>query len=63
MLFGPMTVRENLELGAYLHADRAAVAERLALVHALFPVLASARGQPAAYLSGGEQQMLASGAR
>jgi branched-chain amino acid transport system ATP-binding protein len=59
MLFGPMTVRENLELGAYLQTDRAAVQASLALVHALFPVLFERSRQPAAYLSGGEQQMLA----
>jgi len=61
MLFGSMTVRENLELGAYLQADRAAALQRLALVHAMFPVLAERSGQAAAYLSGGEQQMLALG--
>jgi len=61
MLFGPMTVRENLELGAYLQNDRAAVRERLALVHELFPVLSGRSAQPAACLSGGEQQMLALG--
>jgi branched-chain amino acid transport system ATP-binding protein len=61
MLFGSMTVRENLELGAYLQHDRAAVQQRLAHVHELFPVLGERAGQPAAYLSGGEQQMLALG--
>jgi branched-chain amino acid transport system ATP-binding protein len=61
MLFGAMTVRENLELGAYLTSDRAAVAERLARVYELFPVLGERATQAAAYLSGGEQQMLALG--
>jgi len=61
MLFGPMTVRENLELGAYLQTDRAAMQERLAFVHTLFSVLNERSVQPAAYLSGGEQQMLAIG--
>jgi len=61
LLFGPMTVRENLELGAYLTRDRATVAERLAHVYALFPVLGERSAQAAAYLSGGEQQMLALG--
>jgi branched-chain amino acid transport system ATP-binding protein len=56
-----MTVRENLELGAYLQTDRATMQERLAFVHALFPVLNERSVQPAAYLSGGEQQMLALG--
>ena len=61
MLFGPMTVRENLELGAYLLADRAELQKRLDRVQALFPVLRERAGQAAAYLSGGEQQMLAIG--
>src|SRR3982751_104363 len=61
MLFGSMSVRENLELGAYLEHDRARVEARLAEVHALFPVLRERSAQPAAYLSGGEQQMLALG--
>lgn len=63
MLFGPMTVRENLELGAYGagRERRSAVAEALERVHAHFPVLAERSGQPAETLSGGEQQMLAVG--
>lgn len=61
MLFGSMTVRENLELGAYLQADRARIKARLQQVEALFPVLRERSGQAAAYLSGGEQQMLALG--
>ncbi len=62
MLFGPMTVRENLELGAYLQTDRAR--GRAAPAHRCtrcFPCCASAARKPAAYLSGGEQQMLALG--
>ena len=61
MLFGAMTVRENLELGAYLIGDRATFSERLANVYELFPILAERSSQAAAYLSGGEQQMLALG--
>jgi branched-chain amino acid transport system ATP-binding protein len=61
MLFGEMTVRENLELGAYLIRDRHAVEQRLEHVHGLFPILAERSSQAAAYLSGGEQQMLAIG--
>jgi branched-chain amino acid transport system ATP-binding protein len=61
MLFGSMTVRENLELGAYLQTNRTAIEQRLALVHDMFPVLRERSGLEAAYLSGGEQQMLAIG--
>ena len=61
MLFGAMSVRENLELGAYLEPDRREVDARMTRVHGLFPVLRERGAQPAAYLSGGEQQMLALG--
>jgi branched-chain amino acid transport system ATP-binding protein len=61
LLFGGMTVRENLELGAYLVRDRATVAQRLEHVFTLFPILKERSTQAAAYLSGGEQQMLAIG--
>ncbi|MBI4004479.1 MAG: ABC transporter ATP-binding protein [Candidatus Omnitrophica bacterium] len=56
-----LTVMENLELGAYLQQDRAALAQDLQRVFALFPVLAERRRQLAGTLSGGEQQMLAMG--
>jgi len=64
MLFGPMTVAENLELGAYAlpRGGRAsALRERLDRAIALFPILGERASQPAATLSGGEQQMLAVG--
>jgi branched-chain amino acid transport system ATP-binding protein len=64
MLFGEMTVAENLELGAYATRRRersGRTKERLDRVHELFPVLAERAGQPAETLSGGEQQMLAVG--
>ena len=61
MLFGAMSVRENLELGAYLVDDREAFAGRLEKVFQLFPILKERVGQLAAFLSGGEQQMLALG--
>ena len=61
LLFGSMSVRENLEMGAYLRRDRHWVAERLDHVCTLFPVLKERAYQAAAYLSGGEQQMLAIG--
>jgi branched-chain amino acid transport system ATP-binding protein len=59
MLFGPMSVIENLLLGAHTERRSGIIAERLERVHALFPVLAERAEQPAATLSGGEQQMLA----
>jgi len=56
-----MTVRENLELGAYTRRDRSGIQASLEEVFHLFPVLASRAGQDAGNLSGGEQQMLAIG--
>ena len=64
LLFGPLSVADNLALGAYStpgSARRAVAAERLAKVHELFPVLAERSEQSADTLSGGEQQMLAVG--
>ena len=61
-IFAPMTVLENLELGAYLLGSRAVERNaRLAGVLALFPRLKERLGQRAGSLSGGEQQMLAIG--
>jgi branched-chain amino acid transport system ATP-binding protein len=60
MLFGAMTVEENLLLGAHARG-RAEYPESLARVVRLFPVLAERLRQSAATLSGGEQQMLAVG--
>jgi branched-chain amino acid transport system ATP-binding protein len=60
-LFTNMTVRENLEMGAYLPRAQTAAADTLARVTALFPRLAERAGQQAGTLSGGEQQMLAIG--
>jgi len=60
-LFLSMTVRENLEIGAYLAAARGRMAEALTGIHALFPVLRGKEKMQAATLSGGEQQMLALG--
>jgi branched-chain amino acid transport system ATP-binding protein len=59
-LFGPMTVLENLEMGAYLR-PRADLKEDLDRVYELFPHLAARRKQLAGTLSGGEQQMVAMG--
>jgi branched-chain amino acid transport system ATP-binding protein len=61
MLFYPMTVEENLRLGAYRRGDASAIEEDCRLVFDLFPVLAERRSQTAGTLSGGEQQMLAIG--
>jgi branched-chain amino acid transport system ATP-binding protein len=61
-LFGPMTVEENLLVGAYARADRpskAVLAADLAAQFALFPRLQERRRQLAQSLSGGEQQMAA----
>ncbi len=56
-----LTVRENLDLGAYTRRDRAGVADSLARVFNLFPLLEERTRQYAGNLSGGEQQMLAIG--
>ncbi len=60
-LFPFMTVRENLEMGAYIPAARARTAENMDKVFALFPRLAERLRQRAGSLSGGEQQMPAAG--
>ncbi len=63
-LFGTLSVRDNLLLGAYHRSwreKRARVREDLARLYALFPVLEERADQTAATLSGGEQQMLAIG--
>jgi branched-chain amino acid transport system ATP-binding protein len=61
-IFGPMTVAENLELGAYLlKGNKAEFARRHERVLSLFPRLKERRAQVAGSLSGGEQQMLAMG--
>jgi branched-chain amino acid transport system ATP-binding protein len=59
-LFGPMTVLENLEMGAYLR-PRANLKEDLDRVYEIFPHVAARRKQLAGTLSGGEQQMVAMG--
>ncbi len=60
-IFAPMTVAENLELGAYLLNDKAEFERRQARVFDLFPRLRERLGQISGSLSGGEQQMLAVG--
>jgi len=58
-LFPEMTVRENLELGAYTKEVWGKKGETLEQVHNLFPILKERGGKLARTLSGGEQQMLA----
>jgi branched-chain amino acid transport system ATP-binding protein len=60
-LFGPMTVLENLEMGAYLIRDTKGRKEDFERVYTLFPLLYERRAQLAGTLSGGEQQMVAMG--
>jgi branched-chain amino acid transport system ATP-binding protein len=56
-----MTVRENLEIGAYLRNDKNAIEEDLERVFGLFPRVKERLSQRAGTLSGGEQQMVAMG--
>jgi branched-chain amino acid transport system ATP-binding protein len=60
-IFPRMTTLENLEMGAYLRRDKAAVANDMEWVFGLFPVLKDRTRQLGGTLSGGEQQMLAIG--
>ena len=60
-LFGSLSVRENLELGAYTPRARSSLSESLESVFANFPELKGRQGQLAGSLSGGEQQMCAIG--
>ena len=56
-----MTVRENLEMGAFQRNDKAGIAADIEHVYALFPRLKERKAQKAGTLSGGEQQMCAIG--
>jgi len=58
-VFEPMTVQENLYMGAYLHEPNKRKKETLETVYALFPVLKEKANQLASFLSGGQRQMLA----
>jgi branched-chain amino acid transport system ATP-binding protein len=58
-LFGAMTVRENVLMGAYTRDDKAEIAQDYQRMMTLFPRLAERAGQAAGTLSGGEQQMVA----
>ena len=60
-IFTRLSVQENLDMGAYSRNDKALIAKDLELVFTLFPRLKERRRQVAGTLSGGEQQMLATG--
>ena len=60
-IFARLTVRENLEMGAYSRTDQGAIRDDMDRVFTLFPRLKERRHQVAGTLSGGEQQMLAIG--
>lgn len=60
-VFKTLTVRENLEMGAYPKAGRKSWHQTLDRIHSLFPILAERSAQLAGTLSGGEQQMVAIG--
>ena len=60
-LFPDMSVMENLMMGGYMLRDRKKLAERMAAVFAMFPILDERRSQRARTMSGGQQQMLAMG--
>ena len=61
LLFPDMSIRENLEMGAYLTKNKNQIKERMTAVFELFPILQERDTQLAGTLSGGEQQMLAIG--
>lgn len=60
-IFPRLTVRENLEMGAFTRTDKGGIAEDLERVYGLFPRLRERVAQKGGTLSGGEQQMLAIG--
>jgi branched-chain amino acid transport system ATP-binding protein len=60
-VFTRMTIVENLQMGAYIRDDHAAIAEDIERVFTTFPRLKERRDQLAGTMSGGEQQMLAMG--
>jgi branched-chain amino acid transport system ATP-binding protein len=60
-IFGPLSVEENLDLGAFILRDAAEIKKNIEFVYSLFPRLAERRRQQGGTLSGGEQQMLAIG--
>ena len=61
LIFPELTVRENLDLGAFLRTDKQGIADDMEYVFQLFPILRERVSQTGGTLSGGEQQMLALG--
>ena len=61
IVFNQMTVRENLEMGAYIEQDKKKIKEAMEYIFSLFPRLAERQKQLGGTMSGGEQQMLAMG--
>ena len=57
-LFGDMTVRENVEMGAFTVSDQAVVRKRLAAVEELYPIVRDRAGEKAGSLSGGQQRLV-----
>lgn len=60
-VFPLLSVADNLQMGAYNRKDKASVAADIETVYGYFPILRELQGKIAAYLSGGQQQMLAIG--
>jgi branched-chain amino acid transport system ATP-binding protein len=58
-VFGPLSVEDNLRLGAYTRKDKLAIADDMEQMYAMFPILKQKFRQAAGTLSGGQQQMLA----
>src|SRR5262249_537575 len=58
-IFSRLTVRENLELGAFTRRDSGGVQADIQKAYKMFPILEKRQSQPGGLLSGGEQQMLA----
>lgn len=58
-IFARLTVRENLEMGAFTRADADGVRADIKKAYSMFPILEKRQAQPGGLLSGGEQQMLA----
>ncbi len=58
-IFPYLTVRENLDMGAFLRSDKEEIKRDIEYVYSLFPLLEERKNQPGGTLSGGEQQMLA----